>query len=254
MDLVPMARAVNVLMSPLEWGHRDAWLRESLCRVREACGSAARDPSGDVAGELEALLQLPDDRPGWLSAALDDPETGVRGKLLPTAVEIPETLLPILSLRCAFLAGLGSIVADSLNPGLPTTRELRVSFGLRGREPQVALLAAEGLSNAAIAERLRLELAHGPPLPGAGSRPARPPLAQGAGPASHDGQRRPPAGEPEVTLRAAGRRTTKRLQWRPARSRRAQRSPGVAGVTRPSPSTESTLSTPAGPRETPPST
>jgi DNA-binding NarL/FixJ family response regulator len=48
------------------------------------------------------------------------------------------------------------ILVDRLNPGLPTTRELRVSFGLRGREPQVALLAAEGLSNAAIAERLRL--------------------------------------------------------------------------------------------------
>jgi DNA-binding CsgD family transcriptional regulator len=45
---------------------------------------------------------------------------------------------------------------DRVGPELPTTRELRVSFGLRGREPQVALLAAEGLSNAAIAQRLRL--------------------------------------------------------------------------------------------------
>jgi DNA-binding CsgD family transcriptional regulator len=48
------------------------------------------------------------------------------------------------------------VLVDRLTPGLPTTRELRVSFGLRGREPQIALLAAEGLSNAAIAERLRL--------------------------------------------------------------------------------------------------
>jgi len=48
------------------------------------------------------------------------------------------------------------VLMDRLGPELPTTRELRVAFGLRGREPQVALLAAEGLSNAAIAQRLRL--------------------------------------------------------------------------------------------------
>jgi len=48
------------------------------------------------------------------------------------------------------------VLMDRVGPDLPTTRELRVSFGLRGREPQVALLAAEGLSNAAIAQRMRL--------------------------------------------------------------------------------------------------
>jgi DNA-binding NarL/FixJ family response regulator len=48
------------------------------------------------------------------------------------------------------------VLLDRLGPALPTTQELRISFGLRGREPQVALLAAEGLSNADIAERLRL--------------------------------------------------------------------------------------------------
>jgi DNA-binding NarL/FixJ family response regulator len=48
------------------------------------------------------------------------------------------------------------VLVDQLSSALPTTRELRIAFGLRGREPQVALLAAEGLSNAAIAERLRL--------------------------------------------------------------------------------------------------
>jgi DNA-binding CsgD family transcriptional regulator len=48
------------------------------------------------------------------------------------------------------------VLMERLSPGLPTTQELRISFGLRGREPQVALLAAEGLSNADIARRLRL--------------------------------------------------------------------------------------------------
>lgn len=53
--------------------------------------------------------------------------------------------------------GRGTLVlVDRLGSALPTTQELRISFGLRGREPQVALLAAEGLSNAAIAGRLRL--------------------------------------------------------------------------------------------------
>jgi DNA-binding NarL/FixJ family response regulator len=48
------------------------------------------------------------------------------------------------------------VLLDRPGPDLPTTRELRLDFGLRGREPQVALLAAEGLSNADIARRLRL--------------------------------------------------------------------------------------------------
>lgn len=48
------------------------------------------------------------------------------------------------------------VLLDRPGLELPTTQELRVTFGLRGREPQVALLAAEGLSNADIARRLRL--------------------------------------------------------------------------------------------------
>jgi DNA-binding CsgD family transcriptional regulator len=258
MDLAALARAVHVLMSPLEWGTRDAWLRESLRHVRQVCG-AGSDPQGDPPLELETLLRVPDDKPGWLSAALDEPEGGLGARSLPTPADAAEAPLPILSLRCALVAGLGSlqqlrslrttlgqafddvetgmaifgdsgarevgrnarldellseepdrqgllakvtqqaaraagalesmreerqdvelaggsyrlvtslaaagtllhepavlILVDRLNPSLPTTRELRVAFGLRGREPQVALLAAEGLSNAAIAERLRL--------------------------------------------------------------------------------------------------
>jgi DNA-binding CsgD family transcriptional regulator len=48
------------------------------------------------------------------------------------------------------------VLMDCMSPELPTTRELRVNFGLRGREPQVALLAAEGLTNTEIAQRLTL--------------------------------------------------------------------------------------------------
>jgi DNA-binding CsgD family transcriptional regulator len=48
------------------------------------------------------------------------------------------------------------VLVDRLRRRLPSTRELRNTFGLRGREAQVALLAAEGLSNPAIAMRLGL--------------------------------------------------------------------------------------------------
>jgi DNA-binding CsgD family transcriptional regulator len=66
----------------------------------------------------------------------------LRAKCAPAGTLLPEPAVLVL--------------IDRLGPELPTTRELRVAFGLRGREPQVALLAAEGLSNAVIAERLRL--------------------------------------------------------------------------------------------------
>jgi DNA-binding CsgD family transcriptional regulator len=252
MDLAPLVRAVEVLMSPLEWGTRDAWLAESLRRVREV-REAPRSPlSSTPIAELEGLLRLPDDEPGWLAAALDS-----AGAPLPLK-HVPEGLLPVVSLRCALTAGLATlqrlrawrttlgrafddvdtgmailrsdglhevvrnarweelvdeeperrrlldfiarqagqvatdrcppdadgelelsggsyrlvashaaagtllpeaavlVLMDRVSPGLPTTRELRITFGLRGREPQVALLAAEGLSNADIAQRLRL--------------------------------------------------------------------------------------------------
>jgi DNA-binding CsgD family transcriptional regulator len=257
-DLAPLVRAVEVLMSPLEWGSRDAWLDESLRRVREACVVGPAD-SGDAVAELEALLRLPNDEPGWLHAALDPAAPERAGGPLPATTGTSEALLSTVSLRCALAAGLATlhrlrawrstlgqafddvdtamaifghaglrevarnerwdelleeeperdrlleaiarqarhagasgeclreddrelalaggtyrlaasraaagtllpepavlVLVDRLSPRLPDTRELRVSFGLRGREPQVALLAAEGLSNAAIAERLRL--------------------------------------------------------------------------------------------------
>jgi DNA-binding CsgD family transcriptional regulator len=259
MDLAPLVRAAEVLMSPLEWGSRDAWLDESLRQVREVCGAPSGDGPGAVVAELEALLELPNDEPGWLHAALDPAGAEPAGSPLPVMTGTPEALLYVVSLRCALAAGLATlhrlrawrstlgqafddvdtgmvifggdglrevarnarwdelldeepehdrllelvtrqarqaaasdgclreddreltlaggsyrlaasraaagrllaepavlVLVDLLSSALPTTRELRISFGLRGREPQIALLAAEGLSNAAIAERLRL--------------------------------------------------------------------------------------------------
>ena len=257
MDPTAVVRAIEALMSPLEWGSQDAWLAESLRRVRQVHG--LRDPWAPVApaAELEALLRVDGDELGWLQAALDG-RPG-RGGASPHVAAASEDCLPLLSMRCALASGLallhrmrewrstlgqlcddmnaglaifrrdevrevarntrwsemveeepervrlleligrrleytgasaGSlredywelelsgrsyrvtaksaaagtllpeagalVLMERLGPELPTTRELRVSFGLRGREPQVALLAAEGLSNEAIAQQLRL--------------------------------------------------------------------------------------------------
>jgi DNA-binding CsgD family transcriptional regulator len=253
MDPTAVVRAMETLMSPLEWGTQDAWLAESLSRVRYALGRRA------WTGELDVLLRLENDEPGWLQTALDSAGgTGATQDALPVFAADSDDWLPLLSLRCALdsgiamlhrdrawkstleqvcddmnagvaifrrdggeitrndrwselldeeperarllqligrqvaqtagsagslrmdywelelsgkcyrltaklapagtlLPGAGVIVLmDRLGPELPTTRELRVAFGMQGREPQVALLAAEGLSNAAIAQELRL--------------------------------------------------------------------------------------------------
>ena len=157
MDLAPLVGAIETLMSPLVWDSRQAWLAACLRRVREVQGDPGREVPADLVGELEGLLHLPGDESGWLRRAMacEDPEQ--LGRSLPAMANVPESLLAVVSLRCALQSGLAMLILmDQLGPALPTTQELRVSFGLRGREPQVALLAAEGLSNAAIAERLRL--------------------------------------------------------------------------------------------------
>lgn len=247
------------MASPLEWGSQDAWVAESLKRVREVCGLPASSAPAAAIAELEALLQLDGDEPGWLETALDTAGEKIAGLALPALVAPSEDRLPVVCMRCALAAGVSLVhglhgcretigdvcddvnagmaifasdavrettrnarwkelleeeperdrlhelirlqagrtaaavgtlredyaelelsgrsyrliarhvpagtllpepgvlvLMDRLGPELPTTRELRVSFGLRGREPQVALLAAEGLSNADIAQRLRL--------------------------------------------------------------------------------------------------
>jgi DNA-binding CsgD family transcriptional regulator len=258
MDPTAVVRAVEALMSSLEWGSQDAWLAESLNRVRHALGLGDPSGSGMATAELEELLRLDGDEPGWLQAALDS-AGGIHGGGLPPVPAAAEESLPLGTMRRALGSGITMLhrlrewrstlgqVCDDMNAGLaifrcdrvrdvarntrwreflddeperdrlleliarqvghtggavgslredygelelsgrsyrltakgapagtllpeagvlvlmdrlgaelPTTRELRVAFGLRGREPQVALLAAEGLSNAAIAQRLRL--------------------------------------------------------------------------------------------------
>ena len=154
MELTAVVTAVEVLLSPLEWGGRDAWLGESARLVRAACGGPEPVSVGDAITELETLLGLPDDPPRWLRTALDDPDADLCPLPVPAALPGAAPPLEVLSLRCALAAGLATYHRSS--PALPTTQEVRIDIGLRGREPQVALLAAEGLSNADIAQRLRL--------------------------------------------------------------------------------------------------
>ena len=71
MDLAPLVRAVEVLMSPLEWGSQDVWLAESVRLVRDVRGVPVWPAPATALGELEELLRLPGDEPGWLQAALD---------------------------------------------------------------------------------------------------------------------------------------------------------------------------------------
>jgi DNA-binding NarL/FixJ family response regulator len=258
MEAVALARALGVLMSPLDWGSQDAWLAESVRGVRQVLGATTSSQRGRAVCDLERLLRLPGDEPGWLELALTSTDTDHRPTVVPALVAGADDPL-LLSLRCALDAGLASldrvhtwrrtlgrafdgmdigmaivsgegvrevvrnarwdqvlleepgrdrlraiiarqvaaaaasavgpgetdvevelpggsyrlvarrmaagtllpepavlILLDRPGPALPTTQELRVTFGFRGREPQVALLAAEGLSNADIARRLRL--------------------------------------------------------------------------------------------------
>src|SRR5687767_10675557 len=83
MDPTAVVRAIEALMSPLEWGSQDAWLAESLKRVRLALGQQESSTAAP-ADELEELLLPPD------SAASDD-------------------RLPLVSMRCALASGLAML-------------------------------------------------------------------------------------------------------------------------------------------------
>lgn len=161
MDLAPLARAIEVLMSPLDWGSEEDWLSECLRRVRSATGAPGPPDAANAATELEHSLALPGDEPGWLRASLVPGPARRRRPVLPPMGEASQALFPVISLRCALAAGLSKLGRpdpwrSTTGPALPCTRELRRTFGLRGREPQIALLAAGGLSNAEIARRLGL--------------------------------------------------------------------------------------------------
>ena len=92
-DLAAVLRAVDVLVSPLEWGSQDAWLAEGVKRVREARG--LRGSSGPVVtAELEELLRLHGDEPGWLKAALDASDTTAPENAFPPGGAPPRNPSP----------------------------------------------------------------------------------------------------------------------------------------------------------------
>src|SRR4051794_692103 len=125
MDPTAVVRAMEALMSPLEWGTQDAWLAESLSRVRRALGARA------WASQLDALLRLESDEPQWLQTALECAgRTSAAKDALPTFAAEPDDWIPLLSMRCALDSGIAMLhrdrawkstleqVCDDMNAGL----------------------------------------------------------------------------------------------------------------------------------------
>src|SRR5687768_14139697 len=137
MDSTAVVRAIEALMSPLEWGSQDAWLAESLSRVRHALGLGDLSTPGMATGELEELLRLDGDEPGWLQAALDS-AGGIHWGALPPVAAATEDWLPLVSMRRALASGLAMLhrlrewrstlgqVCDDMNAGLAIFRCDRV--------------------------------------------------------------------------------------------------------------------------------
>lgn len=134
MDLAILVGAVDVLMSPLASDSREAWLEEGLRLARGVCGPVRAGLPDDPARELESLLSLPGDMPGWLEAALESPDAEPGPGHLPAAAETSEFLLRVVILRCALAAGLATLHRQG--PALPTTQELRVNFGSGAASPR----------------------------------------------------------------------------------------------------------------------
>jgi DNA-binding CsgD family transcriptional regulator len=109
MDLAPLVRALEALMNPLEWGSRQAWLAECVRRVRE-CGALGSEPDGDAVDQLQGMLRLPADEPRWLHAGFEriDAERS-DGVALTTITDGSGSLLVVVSLRCALMAGLAAL-------------------------------------------------------------------------------------------------------------------------------------------------
>src|SRR5690349_1678511 len=126
-------RAVDVLMSPLNWGSQDAWIAESLKRVRQVYGVPDSSPAVVPTAELEELLRFEDDEPGWLDEALDTAGAGYRRPGLPRRVG--EGHVARASMRCALAAGVAMLhklhtwrntlgqVCDDMNAGMAIFNE-----------------------------------------------------------------------------------------------------------------------------------
>jgi DNA-binding CsgD family transcriptional regulator len=117
---------------------------------------AALALQNDTQAELEARIE---DAVREIARTMAEGGQGIRAlpsalvRRIPTADAVYHVAGRLLAER---LAGTPAIVVviERRDPEPPSEAEVRVKFGLTRKESRVALLLADGLSNAAIAERL----------------------------------------------------------------------------------------------------